>query len=365
MAEALKNLYSNTYINQIALAINKEYPLFDVKAFTKTVINHNWQHMALKQRLRHITQTIHTYLPIPYPKQIKILYKVAPQFNGFTAMIFPDFVAVYGMADWETSLPALAYFTTFSSSEFAVRPFILANPKHMAKQHLLWSKDANHHVRRLASEGIRPRLPWAEALPIFKLDPTPILLILENLKADESLYVRKSVANCLNDISKDHAELVLEIAKKWLGKNHHTNWIVKHACRGLLKQGNATALGLFNINHQANVKAAHLAVNKTGLAIGEDIVIKVCVTNLENKEQQVRLEYKVYFVKSNGQTSPKIFQWRNIALQPNEQKCFEKKHAFMDLTTRKHYPGKHKLVVVVNGVETETVEFNLKPYSKK
>ena len=168
--------------------------------------------------MRHVTTCLNAFLPPEYEEAIIILRKVAPNLSNHTlaSIVFPDFVEVYGLEDWDVSLPALEWFTQYSTSEYAVRPFIQQAPDIMIEQMMKWSFHHNHHVRRLASEGIRPRLPWGIALQQFKVDPTPIIPILTNLKEDESLYVRKSVANNLNDISKDHPAIVLDLAKEWL-----------------------------------------------------------------------------------------------------------------------------------------------------
>ena len=177
---------------------------------------------------------------------------------------------MYGLEDWDVSLPALEWFTQYSTSEYAVRPFIQQAPDIMIEQMMKWSFHHNHHVRRLASEGIRPRLPWGIALQQFKVDPAPIIPILTNLKEDESLYVRKSVANNLNDISKDHPDIVLDLAKEWLGKHSYTDWIIKHACRGLLKKGNKQALSLFGFHDTNAVQVIDFVVDRTELCIGEE-----------------------------------------------------------------------------------------------
>ncbi|MFC1853735.1 DNA alkylation repair protein, partial [candidate division CSSED10-310 bacterium] len=246
MAEKLKNLFFTfAFIDQLGHAIRQENPAFDAASFEQLVFDESWHDKELKERMRHVSFCLRETLPSDYPMALDILLKVAPSFSSFDAMVFPDYVECFGLDHWDISLAALKIFTQISSSEFAIRAFLIKDPERAMASLLLWADDENHHVRRLTSEGCRPRLPWAVALPFFKEDPGLIFPVLEKLKDDESDYVRKSVANNLNDISKDHPELVLAICERWLGHTKNTDWIVKHACRGMLKKSNEKALQLF------------------------------------------------------------------------------------------------------------------------
>ena len=227
------------------------------------------------------------------------------------------------------------------------------------KQMLKWSKDKNHHLRRLSSEGCRPRLPWAMALPAFKKDPSPILPILENLKNDESEYVRKSVANNLNDISKDNPELVLEIIKKWKGKSKNTDWIVKHASRSLLKSGNPEALEIFGVSSKVNVDVLKLKIAKKKIKIGESNTFAFTIHSKEKKDIKLRLEYFVHYVKVNGSLSKKIFKISETKYSPGETREITRSHSFKNNSIRKHNAGEHKISIVCNGVEKATASFLL------
>ncbi len=359
MAEPLKNLYNQSFIVNLAHQIAKNYADFDSDSFIKLVFDKHWEQKELKQRMRHISESMHQTLPLSYKDQVNILMQTAPNFGGFTAMFFPDFIEVYGLHDLKTSVKALEFFTQFSSSEFAVRPFIIKYPNEMLKQHLVWSKHKNHHVRRLASEGIRPRLPWAMALPMYKSNPTPILGILNNLMTDESEYVRRSVANCINDISKDNPNTVIELINQWKDHSDETNWILKHASRGLLKKGNATVLKAFGLNNEHKVNLINLDIDKTKLAIGDSFNFNFSVALQEKQATNIRLEYQIYYMKANGKQLPKIFQIGTYQLKPNEPFEIKKKHSFANLTTRKHYAGKHFIAITANGNEIGRLEFEL------
>ena len=351
MSTKLKEIFfSADFITELAESVHENDPQFDVNGFITAVQNDEWEAKELKERMRHISQCLNMFLPEDYAAALKILTHIAHRFKGFDAMVFPDYVQCYGLQHWELSLPALAYFTKFSSAEFAIRPFIKADPERAMKQMYVWSKDKDEHVRRLSSEGCRPRLPWAPALPFFKKNPQPILPILENLKADSADYVRRSVANNLNDISKDHPELVLNICEKWYGKKRETDWIVKHACRGLLKAGNARALVIFGYAAPEQIDILEYVIDKARYKVGETLQFEIKVKIGGKSSTKVRLEYAVYFVKSNGKESKKVFQIRETELAPGIH-TVQKKHSFIDRTTRKHYAGNHAIAIIVNGIE--------------
>lgn len=358
MAELLKNMLNPTSIRDLALVVKSEYPSFKVEAFLSSTMDETWDGLELKARGRKISVTLGKYLPKDYKKAISIIDKVIPKCEGFMPMVFPDFVEVYGQdeKDWNISVKALERYTKYGSSEFAVRPFIMKDSERMMEQMYAWTKHENEHVRRLASEGCRPALPWGQALKEFKKDPTPVLPILEALKNDSSLYVRKSVANNLNDISKTHPDLVIKLAKKWYGKTDQTNWVVKHGLRTLLKRANPEALAIFGY-HSATLDVTDFKIEKQSLKIGESNAFSFVV--VAKDPTKVRLEYGIDYVKANGRTNRKIFQISETSLVANKKKSYMKKHSFANLSTRKHYPGTHSLTLIINGVEKDKLDFEL------
>lgn len=357
MAEELRNLFEQDYINELSNSIKVEYPKFDNRLFHDLINNDIWNELALKQRVRHITICLHQTLPMNFNEVLELLKKVAPRFQGsLTGIVFPDYVEVYGLDYWDESIEALEYLTQFSTAEFAVRPFVMKNQSLMIEQFLKWSKHTNEHVRRLASEGSRPRLPWGIALSSLKQDPSPIFPIVENLKEDPSLYVRKSVANNLNDISKDHPDLVLKIAQEWYGDNDETNWIIKRGVRTLMKKGNQQALELFGFANNPKLNVVDLIVADT-IHIGDALSFSFQVISTDEKPTKMRVEYVIDFVKANGKRSSKIFKIAEQIINSSEKKVYTKKHSFKDLTTRKHYPGKHLISIIVNGETKATEDF--------
>ena len=358
MPEPLKNLYSETLIKNIGYEIYKHDNTFDQKAFKRSVFDNNWKDKELKQRMRHIAECLHQHLPGDYKKAITILKPVSAQFSGFEYMFFQDYVECYGLDDFKISMPALEHFTKYSSSEFAVRAFILQDEKRMMKHMQHWANSDNHHVRRLASEGCRPRLPWAVALPAFKSNPQPVLKILKTLMKDDSEYVRRSVANNLNDISKDNPETVLQWAELWLGDKKETDRIIKHACRSLLKQGDVQALSLFGFSDAKHIKLFNFNVQPE-VKLGEKLHFSFTLKSQDAHLGQCRIEFAIDFMKANGKQNRKVFKISEGEYTEKE-KMISKYFSFKEISTRKYYTGEHRLSIIVNGADQSTKPFELK-----
>jgi len=356
----LKNMLNPKSLREFAEVIKSAYPSFEVEGFLKTTIDETWEDLELKARGRKVTLGLGKYLPSDYKDAIGVINKVLGKYDGFACYSFPDYVEVYGQdeKDFDISMNALGKITEHFSSEFAIRPFIISYEEKTMNQMYAWSKDKNEHRRRLSSEGCRPVLPWGQALDKYKKDPTPILPILEQLKEDESLYVRKSVANNLNDISKTHPELVVEIAKKWYGKSDKTDWIIKHACRTLLKKGNSDALAIFGYNDTDSVDVKGFNLHTKTLNIGDNLTFSFEI--ITKNASKVRLEYGIDYVKANGKKNRKIFQLSEGSFKKNESKKYDRNHSFEDVSTRRHYPGIHSVTLIVNGKEQGTLDFELK-----
>lgn len=358
MAFSLKDqIYNSAYVHQLAHTLEEANADFSAPAFLEKVLDPKWENRALKERMRHLTRSLHLFLPADYPKAIGILQEVIPALSEHTLanIIFPDYVEQYGMGNLETSLNALAFFTSYGSSEFGIRPFIIAYEQATMQRMYAWAEDENYQVRRLASEGCRPRLPWAIGLPKFKKNPSPILPILDRLKADSEDYVYRSVANNLNDISKDHPKLVLDLAESWLGQHPNTDWLVKHALRTLLKQGNSRAMQCFGFDDPRQVTVNHLSLQlpvEMGKFLNFSFVIELPRT------LKIRLEYGVDYLKKQGSYSRSVFKISEGVRKAGTH-LIQKKHWFKDLSTRKHYPGEHFLSIIVNGVEQERAPFLL------
>ena len=225
---------------------------------------------------------------------------------------------------------------------------------------LAWSKHEHWGVRRLSSEGCRPRLPWAMALPNLKKNPAPIIPILENLKNDPSRFVRLSVANNLNDIAKDNPATVIELAKKWQGESQEIDWILKHGCRTLLKQGNAEAMELFGFGSSAeNISIEDFRIVTPKVNVGKSLEFSFKLLNNNPKKTKIRLEYAIYYQKANGTLSKKVHKISEKDYAGNSATPITRLHSFKVVTTRVLHLGLHQVSVIINGNEFDKFDFEL------
>jgi 3-methyladenine DNA glycosylase AlkC len=274
-------------------------------------------------------------------------------------MAFSDFVEVYGLDDPDASLPALGTFTLVVSAEFAVRPFIVRYPEASFLQMRRWAEDPDPRVRRLASEGCRPRLPWAMALKPLQDDPAPILPILTALRHDPSADVRRSVANSLNDIAKDHPGLVVDTLAGWQDGSSEVADITRHALRTLMKQGDADALGLLGYAPSPEVVVAGLAVSPAEVRVGDSTNLSFTVASTSDRDQSLMIDAVVFFRKARGHASPKVFKLRIAQLGPGDSVGIRRKISLAPLSTRRIYPGTHAVEVQINGSRFGRREFEV------
>jgi 3-methyladenine DNA glycosylase AlkC len=362
MSEPLKFMYNVQFFERLVPVLKEVIPRFEERKFVYSVFDTEWADLELKQRTRQVTRALHRSLPSEYPKAVEMviaisnLLRTTEKAQSYPFIFLPEYIELYGMDHFSLSMKAIEESTKLVSAEFAIRPYIIRYPKETMATMLSWSKHPEACVRRLASEGCRPRLPWAMGLPDFKKDPGPILPILENLKNDSSEYVRRSVANNLNDIAKDHPDLALQIAKKWKGVNANTDWIIKHGCRTLLKRGHRDVLNLhgFDPNAKASVKKFSLPRE---LPLGETLDFSFTFFSREKKSTRFRLEYAIDYITQSGKISRKIFKLTENTFEPFDSVEFRKRQSFKDLTTRKHFKGKHRLRILANGKELIGSEF--------
>ena len=347
MPEPLKNLYSNQLINEISGEFKKVLPRFNCRTFSKQVLSSEWDQLELKARMRHIATVLGNHLPASFPEAVEVLLPVSDKFSGLQHMLFPEFIEQFGQQHFAVSMRALEYLTAGSSSEYAIRPFIIQSPDKTMKQMAKWSRSKNEHVRRLSSEGCRPRLPWAMALPEYKKNPQAVLDIILNLLNDKSLYVRRSVANNLNDISKDNPQLIINIARQQLGKSPNIDWVIKHGCRSLLKQGDRKTLPLFGYKQPKHVSLDYFKVDKQ-VSCGDKLNFEFELQSNKQALGKLRLEFIIDFMKSNGKTSGKIFKIAEGDYSEKKLK-FTRYFSFKKITTRKYYPGEHLISIVING----------------
>ena len=332
--------------------------------------------LELKQRSEQIMQALATYLPDDFESAGKIMMKsLAPEdhirekqeslssdgISGWAIMPMAHYVGLRGLDHFELSMDLMREMTKRFTSEFAIRYFIIAEPGRSLSTFKKWVKDPNEDVRRLVSEGTRPRLPWAMQLTGFVADPTPTLPLLKTLRDDESEYVRRSVANHLNDISKDHPDLVANIAEDWL-KGEVTNErrrLVKHACRSLIKQGHGATLRAFGYR-APRVKVEKLTIHTPEVKFGDGLEFDLSILSLTKKEQPLIIDYAVHHQKANGKLAPKVFKWKTVRLKSSGSLIASRRHPMREISTRKYYPGLHRLEILINGKSMAKADFELK-----
>lgn len=354
----LKDWFDQARYQSIARDLAAVAPGFAVKRFLPAVLD-GLHDRSLMQRLHHCALAVDEALPGTYRQKVRHLQKLAPSIkHRFVGIFLSDFVATFGLADFDFSLEALRHFTAFGSAEFAVRPFLLADQERTLRVMHRWTQDADDTVRRLASEGSRPRLPWGLRLAALVRDPSPTASILEALKDDPSLFVRRSVANHLNDISKDHPAAVVERLATWDLDQTHLRWIARHSCRTLIKRGHPAALTLFGFGRHANVTAS-LQASPTRLELGDRLSLTATVTSMSERSQRLVVDYVIHYVKASGGTSEKVFKWSELGLPSRESTTLKKSQVIRDFTTRRHYPGRHRVELQVNGVRVAAGAFTL------
>ena len=359
-APALKDIFDERRYRSIAGHLDDLLPRFDRKAFLEqALLGH--RDLSLMQRLRRTTECLHAVLPKDFGKATRVLRKLAPRLDhGFVGIVLSDYVALYGQEHFDEAMDALAFFTKFGSSEFAVREFLRRDLKRSLAVMRGWALHEDEHVRRLASEGCRPRLPWSFRLEALIQDPEPAFSILERLQADPSLYVRKSVANHLNDITKDHPDWVMDRLGSWSLENSHTAWIVKRGLRTLIKAGNTRALGIIGAGERAEVTVNSFSISPRSVSLGNAIAIDFALASAVSRPQRLVIDYAVYYVKKSGAATRKVFKLKELTLAPETKLRLIRRQTIRDFTTRIHYPGVHRVELLINGEVKAEGEFVLR-----
>jgi len=356
---AFKDWFNAARYRAFADQVHAIEPRFDRAAFLGLTLD-GLEARSLMERMGQTAIAAHAALPGTYRQKLAVLRTLAPQIqHGFVSIALPDFVARFGLDDFEASLEALRFFTRFGSSEFGIRPFIERDPARTLALMLAWARTGDEHERRLASEGCRPRLPWGRRLPSLVRDPEPLRPILETLKNDPALYVRKSVANNLNDIAKDHPDWMLDLLESWDLAAPHTAWIARRAARTLIKRGHPRALKLFGIGAAPKVDASFTASPRR-LKLGDTVTLEAKLTSTNGRAQKLAVDYVVHYVKARGTTSAKVFKWTELTLDARATTTLAKRQTIRDFTTRRHHAGTHRVELQVNGRIVAETAFALK-----
>ncbi len=364
MADALfKDSINPATVAEQAAAVVRVHPAFDAAGFTAQATA-DLHTLELKDRVKHVASALRAHLPDDWTQTTQILIAAMPPAlptaekvaSTFAWWPFVQVVEDYGVDEPEQSLTTLHTLTQTFSGEFAIRRFIVQYP-HIAFPVLAqWVTDANVHVRRLVSEGSRPRLPWGIRLQALVVDPSPTLPFLETLKDDDEEYVRRSVANHLNDISKDHPEVVLDIAERWsVDAKPNLKRLIKHALRGLIKAGDARALAVIGFTKPV-VSDVLVDVSPAVIHLGGAVTVSVTLT--AGATQGLMMDMALIRPTKSGM-STKVFKGVSKSATAGDSVQLKKKLAIKKVTTRVYYPGEHRVDVVVNGVVVGSGRFEL------
>ena len=365
----MKDGLGDEAIDRIAQSIKSAWPDFDSDGFQRAALV-GIDKLELKQRVNHLIKVLHQFLPKSFREAAEILDRVPANWDfgdpsnsirGFAAWPIIDYAATYGLEEPEISLPLLKQLTHLHTAEFAIRPFILRYPELCFSEFNQWINNENHHIRRLVSEGSRPRLPWGIRLTPFCKNPSPLLPLLEALNNDSSDYVRRSVANSLNDISKDNPDIAVEVCSNWLANspNNKTKWIVRHAMRSLIKSGRPDVFPLLGFTEKPKVKIEPLNLKSTELSLGDSLEFNTVLHSQAKTTQYLAIDFAIHHRKANGSLSPKVFKWKEAKLNANESLALSKKHGIKKINTRKYYSGIHQLDLIVNGKVISSQTFTL------
>ncbi|MFE6027282.1 DNA alkylation repair protein [Streptomyces niveus] len=365
----LKRHFNGDAARLIGDRIRAAHPEFDVAGYAAEVES-RIPGKELKDRVLVLAEGLRTRLPADYTDAVPILLTVLGDelaegegmFNSsWFLMPVARFVEEYGLDHPDLSLDAIEEITRRHTGEYAIRPYVEQHYAPTMERVALWAQSPSHNVRRLATEGVRSRLPWARTLTVFVKDPRPVLAILEPLRSDPSEYVRKSVANNLNDISKDAPDLALETALRWLEESPtpETNWIVKHGLRTLVKKGDQRALAILGATGGEHVRVPRLSITPQTVTIGDTLVISFDIENTDDRSHSIAVDYVVHHVRKNGRSIPKVFKLTTLELGPGERRSLEKTHAIKEVQTRRYYAGEHAVDIQVNGLVQATERFGL------
>ena len=365
IVEPFKNLLNAELVRASGAALQRVWPAFERKHFECVALN-NLDALEMKARTMQIADALEATLPQDFDAACSVIEAaLAPPvaadgaasqgdvatrgLSGWIVWPLGEFVARRGLGHAERALRALHALTQRLTAEWAIRPLIATHPQLVFTTLLAWTRDPSAHVRRLASEGSRPRLPWGLQLKSLIADPTPTLAILAVLQDDSSDYVRRSVANHLNDIAKDHPQLVVDWVRRHLpGATAERRALLLHASRTLIKQGHADMLALWGAGSVFDGRCT-LKVSPKRAVVGDSVALALTLQSTSAAAQSLLIDYAVHHVKANGRTSAKVFKGWRLTLDPGESRTLAKQHSFKAVTTRRYHAGRHAIEVAING----------------
>lgn len=367
-APKLKDFFTADVVRSIGTRFAEVRPDFDVDGYVDRVMSpptgEPFGHLEFTARSRRIADAIDATAALDPSALFDVLVRSLPApldgsdgvlNDGFSLWPYGDLIGRHGPDHPDEGLAAARELTMRFTGEFAVRPILAATPKALDTV-ARWVDDPNEHVRRLASEGTRPRLPWAQRL---QLPIDRVLPILTALNADPSPYVRKSVANHLNDLAKDHPDRIIELLAGWYERGgDETRWIVRHALRNHLKNGTPAALAIFGYR-PPEVAVVGLAVAPHRSVVGDRVEVVFELVSEAGVDQRLMIDIVVGYAKANGSISPKVFKWREIELVAGATERGSWSIDMVQRSTRRLHAGRHTVGLRVNGVDLADAEFDL------
>jgi 3-methyladenine DNA glycosylase AlkC len=376
MAESFKNLLNPATVHAAATHLHRACAGFDRRRFSALALA-GLDALEMKGRAMQIATALQATLPADFDRAAAAIENsLAPPLPDEQGLVQPrdaaaglsgwviwplgEFVARAGLAHPARALRVLHALTQRLTAEWAIRPFILHCPDETWPTLARWTTDPSPHVRRLVSEGSRPRLPWGMQLKSLIADPSPTLPLLAALQDDPSPYVRRSVANHLNDIAKDHPALVADwIAHHLVDAPPQREALLRHAGRTLIKQGHAGVLAAFGQGRPLQGRAL-LRVSPKRATVGGELLLEVTLESLGDADQLLVIDYAVHHVKANGSTSPKVFKGRQVVLQAGQRLLWRKRHSLKPITTRRYFSGEHRVALLINGQSVAEAVFRLR-----
>ena len=374
MAEPLKEIFNKAAVDWLAGCLATAWNDFPAKDFRRHILR-DLPALELKARIERIAVEMRAALPADFRKSVKIVEKAlgkprpagdGTDFGDFRVLAFHRYVSLCGLDHADLALGYFARTTHHFSAEFDIRPFIQRDPASVLALMRDWAHDKDWRLRRLACEGARPRLPWGLRLQHLVADPKPLFPILEALRDDPIEAVRRSVANNLNDIAKDHPDLLVRYLKSWRQEAHRTSRapLIRHALRHLVKQGHEGALSLMGVDAKAAFRIDELKLDVKSVAIGDSVGISVTLTNDGKQSATAIVDYAVHHLGARGELRPKVFKWTTVNLAPGQSIALSRRHSLKPVTTRRYYPGGHEVDLRVNGRVLGKAVFDLRPASQ-
>jgi 3-methyladenine DNA glycosylase AlkC len=322
--------------------------------------------LNLRARSDLVSAALIADLPDDFPTVARIVRRAleSPRFTGWMMWPVTETVTTSALGSerpdaFDDGLRLLAELTPRLTGEFAIRRFLAADLDRSLETVMTWTTDPNEHVRRLASEGTRAFLPWAIRVRSVLEHPEKVAPILTALRSDESEYVRRSVANHLNDLGRQSPELATSLAGSWLETpDDNTTWVVRHGLRVLIKKADPAALALLGFD-AAEVEVSPIRLDVAEVTLPGSLRFAFELTNTATTASRLAVDYVVHYVKANGTQSAKVFKLGVVPLQAGETVTLTKSHAFRQMTTRVHYPGPHFLELQINGVRHGRADFEV------